>query len=110
MIERASARLAVADMLGVKSPIRNVRQPDHILVDLIAGREAERRRGAAEEQRAATKHDGVKVDPILVNKAKIGQAVRQLRSANAKLSGELSLQAADLALEIILNEPGVRPD
>ena len=38
-------------------------------------------RGASEEWLAATKHDGVEVEPILIDKTKFGQASRQFRSA-----------------------------
>jgi hypothetical protein len=51
-----------------------VRQPDRVLADQIAGHKAERRPGAGEEWLAATKHDGVEVESILINKTKVGQA------------------------------------
>ena len=50
----------------------NVRQPNHVLANSIAGNKAERRPGAGEEWRAATKHDGVEVESILINKTKVG--------------------------------------
>jgi hypothetical protein len=51
---------------------RNVRQPNHLLANSIAGHKAERRPGAGEEWLAATKHDGVEVESILINKTKVG--------------------------------------
>jgi hypothetical protein len=51
---------------------RNVGQPDHVLANQIAGHKAERRPGAGEEWFAATKHDGVEVESILINKTKVG--------------------------------------
>jgi hypothetical protein len=50
----------------------NVRQPNHVLVNEIAGHKAERRPGAGEEWLAATKYDGVEVKSILINKTKVG--------------------------------------
>jgi hypothetical protein len=50
----------------------NVRQPNHVLVNEIAGHKAERRPGAGEEWLAATKHDGVEVKSILIYKTKLG--------------------------------------
>src|SRR5882762_5097012 len=64
----------------VPSSCRNVRQPDHVLANSIAGHQAERRPGAGEEGLAATQHDGVEVESILIDKTKIGQAARQIRS------------------------------
>jgi hypothetical protein len=51
---------------------RSVRQPNHVLVNEIAGHKTEPRPRAGEEWRAATKHDGVEVEPILINKTKVG--------------------------------------
>ena len=70
----------------------NVGQPDHVLANHIAGHKAERRPGAGEEWLAATKHDGVEVELILINNTKVGQASCQVRSANFNLPVELSLQ------------------
>ena len=50
---------------------RNVRQPDRVLANSIAGYKAERRPGAGEEWLAATKHDGMEVESILINKTKV---------------------------------------
>ena len=50
---------------------RNVRQSNHILVNQIAGHKAERGPGAREEWLATTKHDGVEVESILVNKTEV---------------------------------------
>jgi len=51
---------------------RNVRQPNHVLANSIAGHKAERRPRAGEKWLAATKHDRVEVEPILVNKTEFG--------------------------------------
>src|SRR6266567_5125739 len=64
---------------------RNVRQPNHVLGNSIAGHQAERRPGAGEEWPATTEHDGVEVDSILVNKTKVGQASCQDWSGNFNL-------------------------
>ena len=50
----------------------NVRQPNHVLVNEIAGHKAERRPWAGKEWLAATKYDGVEVKSILINKTKVG--------------------------------------
>jgi hypothetical protein len=67
----------------------NVRQPDHVLANSIAGHKAERRPRAGEEWLAATKDDGMEVESILVNKVKVGQASRQVWSGNFNLPNEL---------------------
>ena len=62
---------------------------------------AERRPGPGEIWLAVTKHDGVQVDSILIDQAKFGQAVRQVRASNFDLPVALGLQLADRALQII---------
>ena len=89
---------------------RNVRQPNHVLANSIAGDKAERRAGTREEWLAATKHDGVEVDPILIDKTKVAQASRQVWSANVNLPNELGLQPPDHRLEVALVKSGVRTD
>ena len=97
-----------ADLTRRRSPSvarlsRNVRQPNHVLANVIGGNKAERRPGAGEEWLAATKHDGVEVESILIDKTKVGQASRQVWSANCNLPNELSLQPAYHRLEAILD-------
>ena len=53
---------------------RNVRQPDHVLGDPIAGLQVERRPGASEEWLAAAKHDRMEVEVDIINKTEVGQA------------------------------------
>src|SRR5688572_7245596 len=89
---------------------RNVGQPDHILADPIVGHKAERRPGPGEIGLAVTKHHGVQVDSILIDQAKFGQALRQVRASNFDLAVALGFQFADRALEISLNKPGVGAD
>src|SRR5207344_614348 len=89
---------------------RNVGQPDHILANPIISHEAERRPGSGEIWLAVTKHDGVQVDSILVDQAKFGEAMRQVRASNFDLPVAPGLQLADRALEIILDKPGVGAD
>src|SRR6185503_8149344 len=89
---------------------RNIGQPDHILSNPIISHKAERRPGPGEVWLAVTKHDGVQVDSILIDQAKFGQALRQVRASNFDLPVVLGLQLADRALEIILNKPGVGAD
>jgi hypothetical protein len=74
------------------------------------GHEAERRPGSGEIRFAVAKHDGVQVNSILIDQAKFGEAVRQVRASDFDLPVALGLQLADRALEIILNEHGVGPD
>jgi len=73
---------------------RNVRQPDHVLANSIAGHKMERRPGTGEEWLAATKHDGVEVESILINETKVGQASRQIWSSDFNLPSEFGLQPA----------------
>ena len=63
------ARHRGLDLAGVAM---NVRQPNHVLANEIAGHKAERRPRAGEEWLAATKYDGAEVKPILINKTKVG--------------------------------------
>src|SRR5258705_2713664 len=71
---------------------------------------AERRPGSGEIWLAMTKHDGVQGDSILIDQAKFGEALRQVRASNFDLPVALGLQLADRALKIILNKPGVGAD
>src|SRR5580704_10671273 len=88
----------------------NVRQPNHVLANEIAGDKAQRRPGAGEEWLAATKHHGAEVESILINKTKVGQASYQVWSGNINLPNELSLQPTYRRLDAILNERGVGAD
>src|SRR5215510_254023 len=74
---------------------RNVGQPDHILANPIISHEAERWPGSGEIWLAVTKHDGVQVDSILIDQAKFGEALRQIRTGNFDLPVALGLQFAD---------------
>ena len=87
----------------------NVRQPNQVLNDQIAGHQVERRPAAGEEWRATTKHDGAEVESILIDKTGFGQALRQGWSANVNLASELGLQPACHLLEVIRDKRGVRP-
>ena len=51
---------------------RDVRQSNRVLANAVGGNKAERRPRAGEEWLAATKHDGVEVESILIDKTKIG--------------------------------------
>src|SRR5688572_17934295 len=64
---------------------RNVGQPDHILANPLMSHKAERRQGPGEIWLAVTEHDWVKVDSILIDQAKVGQASRQVRASNFDL-------------------------
>src|SRR5579884_1821837 len=68
---------------------------------------AERWPGSGEIWLAMTKHDGVQVDSVLIDQAKFGEALRQVRAGNFDLPVVLGLQLADHALKIILNKPGI---
>lgn len=81
----------------------NIRQPDHVLAKKIACHKAERRPGACEEWFAATKHDGVEVESILIDKTKVSQALCQVRPGNCDLPGEPSLQATYHRLDVLLD-------
>ena len=96
--------------LRVAQLCRNVGQPNHVLANPIIGQKAERRPGSGEIWFAVAKHDGVQVDSILIDQAKFGEALRQVRASNFDLSVALGLQLADRALKIILNKPGIRAD
>ena len=66
------------------------------------GHKAERRPGSGEIWLALTKYDGVQVDSILIDQAKFGEALRQVRASNFDLPVALGLQLADRGLKIIL--------
>jgi hypothetical protein len=70
----------------------------------------ERRPGAGEEWLAGTKHDGVDVESILIDKTKVAQASRQVWSPNFNLPNALSLQRPYHRLEVIRDESGVGAD
>src|SRR4029450_6992302 len=76
----------------------------------VMSEQVERRRGAGEICLAATKHDGVQVDSILIDQAKFGDASRQVRASNFNLPVALSLQLTDRALKILFNKRGVGAD
>src|SRR5947209_9594005 len=101
---------AAISMRRVARLSRNVDQPDHILVNPIISHKAERRPGSGEIWLAVTKHDGVQVDSILVDQAKFGEALRQVRASNFDLPVALGLQLAYQALKITLNKSGVGAD
>lgn len=71
---------------------------------------AQRRPGSGEIWLAVTKHDGVQVDSILIDQAKLGEASRQVRASNFDLPVALGLQLTDRALKIILDKRGVGAD
>jgi hypothetical protein len=85
---------------------RNVGQPDHILVNSLVSHQAEPRPRAGEIWRAAAKHYGVEVDPILVDQAKVRQASGKVRSANLDLPVDLGLQLPYRRLEVTLDQRG----
>ena len=89
---------------------RRVPQSNHVPGYLIAGHKAKRWPGAGEERLAATKHDGVEVDPILIDKTKLAQALRQVWSANGKFPNTPSLQPAYQRLDVIGDKSGVGAD
>src|ERR1051326_1943405 len=89
---------------------RNVGQSDHILANPVISHKAERRPGSGEIWFAVTKQDGVQVDSIVMDQAKLGEGLRQGRASNFDLPVALGLQLADRALKIILNKPGVGTD
>jgi hypothetical protein len=64
--------------------------------------EAEPQPGSGEIWLAVTEHDGVQVDSILVDQAKLGEAVRQVRASHFDLPVTLGFELPDRALEIIL--------
>src|SRR5690348_3960134 len=88
----------------------NVRQPDHVRDDQIARDKAEPRPGTREKWLAVTQHDGMDIEPILVNEAEVAQASRQLRPGNFDLAGELGLQPSYYRLDVIRDQRGVRAD
>jgi hypothetical protein len=67
----------------------------------LAARKAKRRPRAGEEWLAATKHDGADVESRVINKTMVGQALRQLWSANLNLANEPSLRPAYHRLYVI---------
>jgi len=113
-VERARAAcLRWRDWISMYSQTRlsrNVRQPDRVLANCVAGHKAERRPGAGEEWRAVTKHEGAEVESILINKTKVGQASRQVRSGDRNLPGEPSFELAQQGPDVILDQRGVGAD
>ncbi len=50
---------------------RNVGQPDHVLAHLIGADKTEPRQWTAEKRRAVAEHDGVDVETIFIDEAKV---------------------------------------
>src|SRR5215470_17779288 len=88
----------------------DIRQSNRILANGIGGNKAERRPWAGKEWLAATEHDGVDVKSILINQAKVGQALCQLRSGNGNLANEPGLQTAHHPLDVIRNKRRIGAD
>ena len=113
-VERARAAcLRWRDWISMYSQTRlsrNVRQPDRVLANWIAGQKAERRPGAGEEWRAVTEHEGSEIESILVHKTKVGQASCQVWSGDGNLPDEPNLQFAQQGPDVILNQRGVGAD
>src|SRR5258706_47286 len=86
---------------------RNVRQPNHVIDDHIAGHQVERGPRAGEEWRATTKHDGAEVKAVLIDQTGLGQAVREDRPANVNLASQLGLQPAYHLLDVLRDNRGV---
>ena len=80
-----------SDEDGVPALRRNVRPPNQIVGDDVAGHQVNPRPGAREEWRAAAEHDGAEVQPIFVDQAGVGQALRKEGAANESLARELGL-------------------
>ena len=59
---------------------------------------------------AATEHDGAKVKSILIDKTKVGQASRQVWSANFNLPNEITLQLAYHRPDVRVDKRGVGAD
>src|SRR3546814_5019750 len=59
---------------------------------------------ASEIGRAAAERDGVQIDTILIDQAKLGEAVGQIGAGNLDLSLALGLQRTNRALEIVRSE------
>ena len=57
---------------GVAQSGGDVRQPNRVLANGIGGNKAQGRPRAGKEWLAATKHDGVEVESIFINKTKVG--------------------------------------
>src|SRR3546814_9648811 len=59
---------------------------------------------ASEIGRAAAERDGVQIDTILIDQAKLGEAVGQIGAGNLDLSLALGLQRTNRALEIVADQ------
>src|SRR6516162_5078915 len=68
---------------------RNVRQPDHVLANSLAGHKAEPRPGAGEEWLARPEHDGMNIESILINQTKVCKAPCQIWSGYVDLPIQL---------------------
>src|SRR6187551_3663671 len=88
-----------------QTPLRGrVGQPDYILANPIVGHKAEPRPGSGKIWPPLTKHDGVQVDSILIDQAKFGEALRQVRASNFDLPRVVGLQLTDRSLKVISNK------
>src|SRR5687768_18426134 len=88
----------------------NVGQSEYVFADPVMADQAERGAGGGELGGAAAKHHRMQVDAILIDQAKVGEAVRQRGAGNFDLAVALGLQLADLAVEIAVDQRGVGAD
>src|SRR3546814_3642669 len=65
---------------------------------------------ASEIGRAAAERDGVQIVTILIDQAKLGEAVGQIGAGNLDLSLALGLQRTNRALEIVADQRGIGTD
>lgn len=61
-----------------------------------------------EDGLAGTEHDRIQVDPVLVDEAEFGEAAGQSGSAKLHITFVPGIQPADGAVEIVVDERGVR--
>ena len=89
LIQRPNVARDLREVVG--SPGRNVSQPDHILANPIVRHQAERRPRSSEVWLSVTQYDGVQIDSILVDQAKLGETSREVRTSHLYLPVVLGL-------------------
>src|SRR3977135_2619597 len=88
----------------------DTRQPNRVLANMIAGNDAETWAGASKVRLATAKHEGAKVETILVDKTEVGEARRQGGPRDVDLTLDVLLQFAHKRVDVLPDECGVRAD
>ena len=98
---QSHVRDKLSSIWGFARSGRNVGQPNHILVDWIAGHKAEAWAGSGEEGLAVAEDDGMEIEAVFVDETGVGEGSREVRAAYFDVAGQVGLQAAYRGLDVL---------